>query len=309
MGVRLVVAVTDRDWFDHLRQQPNLAEVNFWSPSPRSFQALREGELFLFKLHAPFNVIVGGGVFALANNMPLALAWEAFGEANGARDLSEMRTRILRYRHIEDQKAQIEIGCRILTQPFFLPEAQWFAPPASWSRNIVSFRGFSTDERDGLALWDKIMDLRDPITISSAADELKEPLARYGAPTLIRPRLGQGAFRLLVTDLYARRCAITRERTLPALEAAHIRPYAEGGDHVGANGILFRRDIHSLFDAGYVTVTKDYRFEVSRRIKEEFENGRDYYALNGKSVAVPEREDLHPDLSSLEWHIENRFLG
>jgi putative restriction endonuclease len=309
MGVRLIVAVTDRDWFDHLRQLPQIDEVNFWSPSPRPFQALSEGELFLFKLHAPDNVIVGGGIFAMANSMPLTLAWEAFGEANGARDLREMRTRILRYRRIEDQKAPIEIGCRILTQPFFLPETQWFAPPASFSRNIVSFRGYSTEEADGLALWDKIMELRDPIMISTPADGLKEPLARYGEPTLIRPRLGQGAFRLLVTHLYGRRCAITGERTLPALEAAHIRPYAEGGDHAGTNGILFRRDIHSLFDAGYVTVTTDYRFEASRRIKEEFENGRDYYALNGKNLGVPKRADLRPDLIALDWHNQNRFLG
>lgn len=53
--------------------------------------------------------------------------------------------------------------------------------------------------------------------------------ARFGAPHLIRPRLGQGAFRVLVTDVYGRKCAVTGERTLPALEAAHIRPYAEGG--------------------------------------------------------------------------------
>jgi putative restriction endonuclease len=253
-------------------------------------------------------MIVGGGIFALANNMPLALAWEAFGVANGAVNLDEMRTRILRYRRIQDPKAPVEIGCRILAQPFFLPESQWFAPPASWSPNIVSFRGYSTDEPEGLALWNKIMELRDAVTISSAPNELREPLARYGEPTLVRPRLGQGAFRILVTDLYGRRCAITRERTLPALEAAHIRPYAEGGGHVGANGILFRRDIHSLFDAGYVTVTKDYRFEVSRRIREEFENGKDYYALNGKPVTVPERADLQPDRTALQWHNENRFF-
>jgi hypothetical protein len=232
MAVRLVVAVTDRDWFDHLRQLPNLAEVNFWSPSPRSFQALREGELFLFKLHAPFNVIVGGGVFALANNMPLALAWEAFGEANGAHDLNEMRARILRYRRIEDQKASIDIGCRILTQPFFLPESQWFSPPASWSRNIVSFRTYSTDDSEGLALWEKVLDLHDPAS-SVPIEGLGEP--RFGEPTLIRPRLGRGAFRLLVTDLYDRRCAITAERTLPALEAAHVRPYANGGEHTASN--------------------------------------------------------------------------
>jgi putative restriction endonuclease len=29
MGINLVIAVTDGDWFDMLRQQPGLAEVNF----------------------------------------------------------------------------------------------------------------------------------------------------------------------------------------------------------------------------------------------------------------------------------------
>ena len=37
MGINLVIAVTDGDWFDMLRQQPNLAEVNFWAHSPRTF--------------------------------------------------------------------------------------------------------------------------------------------------------------------------------------------------------------------------------------------------------------------------------
>jgi hypothetical protein len=51
---------------------------------------------------------------------------------------------------------------------------------------------------------------------------------RFGEPHLIRPRLGQGAFRVLVTDIYRRRCAVTLERTLPALEAAHIDLIAKG---------------------------------------------------------------------------------
>jgi putative restriction endonuclease len=91
-------------------------------------------------------------------------------------------------------------------------------------------------------------------------------MGRYGTPVLVRPRLGQGAFRLLVADIYKRRCAITQERTLPALDAAHVRPYAEGGVHDVTNGLLLRRDLHSLFDRGYVTVTPELRFEVSRRI-------------------------------------------
>src|ERR1700710_2394250 len=98
MLVRLVVAVTDGDWSDELRVKSELTEVNFWSPSATRFRALEAGELFLFKLHSPRNFIVGGGVFAYANSLPCSLAWEAFGPANGADSLVEMRSRIAKYR-------------------------------------------------------------------------------------------------------------------------------------------------------------------------------------------------------------------
>ncbi len=50
MTVRIVVAVTDTDWHANLRALPGLAEANFWSPSPRPFQALNLGKRFLFML-------------------------------------------------------------------------------------------------------------------------------------------------------------------------------------------------------------------------------------------------------------------
>jgi putative restriction endonuclease len=123
MSINLVVAVTDGDWFEGAPRQPNLAETNFWAPSAASFRALRPGELFLFKLHAPGNVIVGGGIFAYANALPCSLAWEAFREANGANSAQQMRARIARYRRAElGDRADFEIGCRVLTQPFFSPK-------------------------------------------------------------------------------------------------------------------------------------------------------------------------------------------
>jgi putative restriction endonuclease len=74
-------------------------EVNFWQPSgTNQFRALQAGELFLFKLHAPENFIVGGGVFSHASNFPLSIAWEAFGLRNGVTTLAEMRERIAYYR-------------------------------------------------------------------------------------------------------------------------------------------------------------------------------------------------------------------
>lgn len=306
MGLNLVIAVTDGDWFDILRQQPHLTEVNFWAPSAANFRALQPGELFLFKLHAPRNVIVGGGVFAYANALPCSLAWEAFREANGARSAQEMRARIARYRRADlADRSDFEIGCRILTQPFFFDEADWISVPASWAPNIVSFKTYNTGEAEGLALWDAVNERLNRPSLPGVA----EAAARYGEPQLIRPRLGQGAFRVLVTDIYNRRCAITQERTLPALEAAHIRPYGDGGEHEAQNGLLFRRDIHSLFDAGYVTVTPDLRFEVSRRIKEEFDNGRHYYELHGKPIFTPAEMLRHPDPEALRWHNEHAYRG
>ena len=306
MSINLVVAVTDGDWFETLRRQPDLSEVNFWAPSHKNFRALKLGELFLFKLHAPRNVIVGGGIFAYANVLPCSLAWEAFGQANGARSAQEMRERIVRYRsgHTDD-RSDFAIGCRILTQPFFFEEADWLPVPGSWAPQIVSFKTYNTGDDEGLDLWNAVRDRLNRQPLSS----ITEQRPRYGEPRPIRPRLGQGAFRVLVTDIYQRRCAVTQERTLPALEAAHIRPYAEGGDHEAKNGLLLRRDIHSLFDSGYVTVTPDLHFEVSGRIREEFENGRDYYGLHGISIYVPRDVTHKPDNAALSWHNENCFLG
>lgn len=306
MSVNLIVAVTDGDWFETLRYRPDLPEVNFWAPSAASFKALQPGELFLFKLHAPRNVIVGGGVFAYASALPCSLAWQAFGEANGARSAQEMRRRIGRYRRADPaDRSDFAIGCRILTQPFFLDEADWIPVPASWAANIVSFKTYSTETSEGLALWDAVQGR----LVWSAQPGVAEPNARFGEPQLIRPRLGQGAFRVLVTDIYHRKCAVTGERTLPALEAAHIRPYGDGGEHEARNGLLLRRDIHSLFDAGYVTVTPDHHFEVSRRIREEFDNGRHYYALHGHLISAPDVASQGPDPAALAWHNENCFRG
>lgn len=305
VNVKLLIAVTDGKWFELLKRRPNLAEINFWAPSPSTFHALQPGELFLFKLHAPHNAIVGGGVFAYATTMPCSLAWEAFGEANGAESAEEMRARIAHYRHTDPgDRSDFTIGCRILTQPFFFHEADWIPTPASWSRNIVSFKTYGTDNEDGMALWNALSNhLTDqPLREFSEAD-------RYGEPRLIRPRLGQGAFRLLVTDIYDRRCAVTGERTLPALEAAHIRPYKFGGEHEGINGLLLRRDVHSLFDSGYVTVTPDLHFEVSRAIRDEFDNGHDYYALHGSAVRSPTDPVYRPSGEFLAWHNEHCFKG
>ena len=71
---------------------------------------------------------------------------------------------------------------------------------------------------------------------------------RYGEPVLVRTRLDRALSAFSVTEAYAGRCVVTQEKTLPALEAAHIRPYARSGTHEIGNGLLLRRDLHALFE-------------------------------------------------------------
>ncbi len=90
--IKAFIGVTDKHWFDLLRSQPDIGEINFWQPSGKNqFRALQPGEMFLFKLHSPLNYVVGGGVFTHSSLLPISLAWEAFGVGNGALSFVEMR--------------------------------------------------------------------------------------------------------------------------------------------------------------------------------------------------------------------------
>jgi predicted restriction endonuclease len=110
-------------------------------------------------------------------------------------------------------------------------------------------------------------------------------------------------------DAHQRRCAFTGSPVLHVLEAVHVRPVTADGPNDVQNGILFRQDVHTLFDRGYITVTPEYRVEVSRRIKDEFENGKEYYSGHGKLFALPAKTSLQPAAKFLSWHNENVYLG
>jgi putative restriction endonuclease len=317
--VKLWVANTDLEWFDYLAGQADVDEVNFWQPSgDKTFGAIHPGELFLFKLKSPRNVIGGYGVLSQSSNLPLSLAWEAFGTKNGARSLLEMRQRIGRYRRDGATAKDYTIGCRIVVQPVFFPEALWIEQPKSWARSIVVGKVFDTDNPEGLRLWTQLMEATEAVRAlqvgrdQAVADQRIGYVAlgpRYGEPQIVRPRLGQGAFRIAVTDAYKRQCAISGGRVLPALDAAHIRSYSEGGLHEVSNGLLLRRDIHCVFDAGYATIDEGMRWVVSDRVRTDFNNGNEYRRLHGHKLSIPDLIAAQPDAEQLRWHRDNKFLG
>lgn len=304
--MKLYVGITDADWFRYLRQR-RAEEMNFWRPrATTQFKILEANELFLFKSRYPENKIVGGAFFVRHSTLPLDLAWKAFGEANGMPSLLQFRQKIRGLRR--DQEINPIIGCTILTQPFYLEEEMYIDPPRDWPANIVTGKSFEIlPGSEGLRLFEQAQPFFSLVPMQEG-DASQSAGERYGKDLTIKPRLGQGGFRIMVLDEYSRRCAITGEKTLPVLEAAHIQPYSENGPHKVSNGILMRSDLHTLFDNGYLTLTKEFHVEVSKRIREEFSNGREYYALHGKRlVSIPDQVTNRPDPLFLEWHQNNCY--
>ncbi|MGD9548131.1 MAG: HNH endonuclease [Candidatus Krumholzibacteriia bacterium] len=320
------IATTDYDWFQYLSGQSDLDEVNFWAPSGKaSLNTVSRYSPFFFKLKSPYNAIGGFGFLGPVTTVPMTMAWEIFGRKNGAPDLQTMARRIRKYRtRFEGTKTVVRgpydppVGCRLILQPVFFPPEEWIHVPRDWSGNIVQGKTYDLTMGEGKRVWQECRDRaanRNKILGSEKTTMVDGPQPRYGAETLYRPRLGQGAFRLAVTDAYGRKCAVTGEHSLPVLDSAHIKPFAEGGPHDISNGILLRADIHRLYDRGYVTVTPDYRFKVSAALQDEYENGRIYYELErgqmggGLAIGLPVDARDYPDRDLLAWHGETVFRG
>lgn len=304
------VGVTDNKWYQFLSQH-HPDEVNFWQPGGTPpFKGAPIGLPFLFKLKRPYNHIAGGGFFVTYSSLPLSLAWEVFGQKNGCLSLDEFRALITPL--TANRRSDGTIGCNVLANPFFFDEGAWIADPPDWSSNIVRGKMYDSTESAGQAIWRNVQQRMTSKQLGTAKIDgfpmVAESGEKYGSPVTVLPRFGQSSFRVLVTNAYQRRCAITGESTLMALEAAHIIPYSGEGGHDVRNGLLLRADFHRLFDAGLVSVTPDLQVRVSKRIKEECFNGKVYYQLDNKPLSVvPIHPSMRPDPDSLDWHYRNRF--
>jgi putative restriction endonuclease len=176
----------------------------------------------------------------------------------------------------------------------------------------VQGKGFDSEVGSGRALWEAAterIELYRPSGLEPGiATQAAVESNGFGKPRIVLPRLGQGLFRVLLTDAYERRCSISGERTLPVLEAAHIKPYSIVQRHEISNGLLMRSDLHRLFDEGYMTLDPhDRRVVVSKRIRAEFENGKDYYKLEGQAVREPSQLWARPTAENLEYHAHKVF--
>ena len=267
---RLVIASTDPDWYRFLHARPELDEGTFWRPGAASMSMAR-GTPWLFLIRGT-SEIWGCGLFSTFDFMPIGLAWDTFGKANGFDEFALFLTKIGRLRR-KPEHAIGSVGCAVLSDVEHFDTPIDYAP---YGRMYGPIASVDVRTRDGV-------ELRQQMAARVQRNAEASAIIKGGTakPVLVIPRLGQATFRIEVERQYQIRCAVTGERTRPVLDAAHIKPFSLVKEHSLSNGLLLRKDIHKLFDDGYVTVTPDKRFLVSKAIKAEFENGRDYYALDG----------------------------
>lgn len=307
--MKAYVAVTDVDWYQYLSSRPTIHEANFWRPrDTRQFKSLRPGEPFIFKVKAPLNRTVGGAIYEGFVSLRISQAWEFFGEGNGVSSVEELvhRVSVISRRAIDEVGDQ-EIGCILLRDLWFLPGHQLLPAPERFSVNIVQGMSFDFPGEDAVvdAIVPRILSQEEWTT--QFGPEVENLGPTHGFPRLIIPRLGQGGFKAIVQEAYKRRCAVTRHKILPTLQAAHIVPVSNGGQHRVDNGILLRSDVHTLFDRGYIGVDTDFRLRVSPRIRSEFGNGDEFYSMEGQIVTLPTVMESRPSPDYLSWHLKKVF--
>lgn len=307
------VGVTDYNWFDFLRQESR-EDINFWKPlgGGKNFGAVPSGAPFLLKLKKPFHCIAGVGFFTNQIDLPLTTAWEMFGARNGFGDYFDFAQAIRKYRAAngKPEEANPVISCLVLTAPIFFRKPDWIPAPESWGNSIVTGKVYNTSETVGGKLWADVSATmlryrQDALTQELASSDtlvLESPGIYREALTKVR--VGQGAFKALVTQAYDKKCAISGEKTLPVLEAAHIQPFSQAGPNSLGNGLLLRSDLHKLFDRHYLTIDADnLTIHVSSRIREEFQNGKEYYKYDRQPLQVlPKSRQDYPAKQYLQHH-------
>lgn len=99
-------------------------------------------------------------------------------------------------------------------------------------------------------------------------DSLEERAKRFAQ---VEVRTQQSAFRKAVFLACGGRCVVSGCRIPEALEAAHLEGRSwKDGHNAASDGILLRRDLHALYDAGLLSISEGMQVSLSPAVREHY---------------------------------------
>jgi putative restriction endonuclease len=134
---------------------------------------------------------------------------------------------------------------------------------------------------------------------------MAESVDRRVEQLLLNRKIRDANFRLEVCRAYDNRCAVTDLRIINGggraeVQAAHIRPVAEGGPDVVQNGLALSATVHWLFDRHLISIDEDYRLLAAHnRIPGELRN---LFRPEQQGLHLPADRGLWPHPSFLAYH-------
>lgn len=152
--------------------------------------------------------------------------------------------------------------------------------------------------------------LNQPIEKFSQIEIGDLPLGRE-RDTFIKQRVNQNFFRSTILSSYNLKCCITGLSITDLLVASHIVPWAKDEkNRLNPHNGLCLNSIHDrAFDRGYITITTDYKVEVSRYIHEyKKEDAIDAFFMNidNRKITLPDK--FLPSHDFLEYHYKNIYI-
>lgn len=125
----------------------------------------------------------------------------------------------------------------------------------------------------------------------------------------VKTRVNQSFFRNSVLAAYNNTCCITGIRLPELLIAGHIRPWSldETNRLNPRNGIVVNALYDKAFEAGFITITPEYKIKVSSLIlSRRNDNMSDFISRFHNQPIIPPSRFL-PDIEFLKYHNQERF--
>lgn len=129
--------------------------------------------------------------------------------------------------------------------------------------------------------------------------------------TIIKTRINQSFFRSTILSSYNSKCCMTGLSIPELLVASHIKPWSKDKENrINPHNGLCLNSIHDkAFDRGFLTVTPDYKINVSKYFNDYSDDRsvNDFFIKYDKQdIIKPER--FLPAKEFLDYHFQNIFI-